>query len=78
MENIMKTLICDSIELTNISRTRLFDLISSVSDNMPIEKIAEIAYYLQDKVEQMNFQKQSNTKTIRMLNSLAITSSKTL
>lgn len=51
MENIMKTLICDSIELTNISRSRLFDLISSVSDNMSIEKIAEIAYYLQGKVD---------------------------
>ena len=51
MENIMKTIICDSIELTNISRSRLFDLISSVSDNMPIEKIAEIAYYLQGKVD---------------------------
>ena len=47
----MKTLICDSIELTNISRSRLFDLISSVSDNMSIEKIAEIAYYLQGKVD---------------------------
>lgn len=51
MENIMKTLICDSIELTNISRSRLFDLISSVNDNMPIEKVAEIAYYLQGKID---------------------------
>lgn len=47
----MKTLICDSIELTNINRSRLFDLISSVNDNMSIEKIAEIAYYLQDKID---------------------------
>lgn len=51
MENIMKTIICDSIELTNISRERLFDLMSSVVDNMPIERVAEIAYYLQGKVD---------------------------
>jgi hypothetical protein len=51
MENVMKTLICDSIELTSINRAKLFDLMSSVSDNMSIEKIAEIAYYLQDKVD---------------------------
>ena len=51
MENIIKTLICDSIELTNINRSRLFDLITSVNDNISMEKIAEIAYYLQGKID---------------------------
>ena len=47
----MKSIICDSIELTNISRSRLFDLMSSVYDNMSIDKIAEISYYLQGKLD---------------------------
>ena len=47
----MKNIICDSIELTNIDRSRLFELISSVSDNMSIDKVAEITYYLQGKLD---------------------------
>jgi hypothetical protein len=51
MKDVIKSLICDSIELTNIDRSRLFELISSVSDNMSAEKIAEIAYYIQGKID---------------------------
>lgn len=47
----MKQLICDSIELTNINRSRLFELIASATNNVSIDKIAEIAYYLQDKFD---------------------------
>ena len=47
----MKNIICDSIELANIDRSRLFDLINSVSDNMSIDKVAEITYYLQGKLD---------------------------
>lgn len=47
----MKNIICDSIELANIDRSRLFELINSVSDNMSIDKVAEITYYLQGKLD---------------------------
>lgn len=47
----MKNIICDSIELANIDRLRLLELINSVSDNISIDKVAEITYYLQGKLD---------------------------